>query len=221
MPPSASSGPNRGEAQTRSRRREVRADERVASNARLTRMTAAVLLVLLAAEGLTILSVRSLLTPHVFIGMLLVPPVLLKVGSTGWRFIRYYLGSPAYRRRGAPPLVLRLLGPMVVVLTVVLFVSGIVLLFATTGPARSELLTIHQVSFVLWFIATAVHVLGHILETARFVPADWARRTGGQMRATSARHWLVASSLVAGLFLAFVLAPKVGPWLTAGLPGQH
>ena len=42
-------------------------------NARLTGMTAAVLLVLLAAEGLTILQVHSLITPHVVIGMVLVP----------------------------------------------------------------------------------------------------------------------------------------------------
>jgi len=57
----------------------------VAANARLTASNAVVLLVLLAAEGVTILRVRALLTPHVFIGMVLIPPVLLKVASTGWR----------------------------------------------------------------------------------------------------------------------------------------
>ena len=53
-----------------------RADAGVAANARLTASNAAILLVLLAAEGVTILRVRELLTPHVFIGMVLVPPVL-------------------------------------------------------------------------------------------------------------------------------------------------
>ena len=77
-----------------------RADVGVAANARLTASNAVVLLVLLAAEGVTILWVRELLTPHVFIGMVLVPPVLLKVASTGWRFARYYRGAPAYRRKG-------------------------------------------------------------------------------------------------------------------------
>ena len=76
------------------------ADEGVAANARLTSATAAVLLVLLAVEGATVLRVRSLLTVHVFVGMLLVPPVLVKMGSTAWRFVRYYRGSPAYRRKG-------------------------------------------------------------------------------------------------------------------------
>ena len=84
-----------------SRRRS--SDAGVESNARLTGSTAAVLLVLLAAEGVTVLRVGALLTPHVFIGMLLIPPVLLKIGSTGWRFVRYYRGSPAYRRKGPPP----------------------------------------------------------------------------------------------------------------------
>lgn len=207
------------EAEAR-RRRAARADEGVEANARLTGMTAAVLLVLLAAEGLTVLNIRALLTPHVFIGMLLVPPVLVKLGSTGWRFSRYYLGSPAYRRRGTPLPLLRLLGPVVVVLTVVLFASGIALLLTPTGPGHTELFRIHQVSFVLWFIAIAVHVLGHIVETAKLAPADWARRTHRQVRGAPARQWLLALSLVVGVFLGLALVPKVGPWLTAAFPGH-
>ena len=89
------------------------------------------LFVLLAAEGVTILQVGRLITPHVFIGMLLVPPVLLKMGSTPWKFARYYLGTPAYRQKGPPLLALRLLGPFVVVLTLAVFASGIALLL---GP---------------------------------------------------------------------------------------
>ena len=81
------------------RRAERRADAAVAGNARLTAANAAVLLVLLAAEGVTILRVRQLLSPHVFIGVVLIPPVLLKVASTTWRFARYYTGAPAYRRK--------------------------------------------------------------------------------------------------------------------------
>jgi hypothetical protein len=78
----------------------------VEGNARLTGTIAAVLLVLLAAEGVTV-RVGALLSVHVFIGMLLVPPIVLKIGSTGYRFIRYYAGSPAYRRKGPPAALLR------------------------------------------------------------------------------------------------------------------
>lgn len=73
---------------------------------------AVVFFVLLAAEVLTLLRIHALLNQHVFIGMLLVPPVLLKVGNTTWRFSRYYLGSPKYRRKEPPPVVRRLLGPV-------------------------------------------------------------------------------------------------------------
>lgn len=189
----------------------------VESNARLTASTAVVLFVLLGAEGLTLLGVRSLLSPHVFIGMLLVPAVLLKIGSTTWRFARYYLGSAEYRRKGPPPIILRLLGPLLVVLTVVMFATGIALLLTATS-LRSSLLFLHKASFVLWFAVVVVHVLGHVLDTATLAPRDWYRRTRHQVRGAGLRQWTIAASLAAGLLLAFALVPRVGPWLAAGVP---
>jgi hypothetical protein len=77
--------------------------------------------------------------------MVLIPPVPLKIGSTGYRFVRCYRGAPAYRRKGPPPLLLRLLGPVIVILTLVLLASGVALLFA--GRAWShELLFVHKAS---------------------------------------------------------------------------
>jgi hypothetical protein len=193
------------------------------SNARLTASVAAVLIVLLAAEGFTILRVGRLLTPHVFIGMLLVPPVVLKMGSTMWRFGRYYTGDPEYRHKGPPLPLLRLLGPVVVILTLVVFGTGIVLLL---GPRslRSEMFQLHKLSFILWFGAMAIHVLGHIVETARVAPRDWMRRTRRQVDGASARQWALAASLVLGLILAVAVVPQVGPWLDGGrhaLAGLH
>ncbi len=52
-------------------------------NERLTAATAAVLLVLLGLEGLTLLALGQLRTPHIFIGLLVIPPLLLKLASTG------------------------------------------------------------------------------------------------------------------------------------------
>ena len=148
----------------------------MAGNARLTAANAAVLLVLLAAEGVTILRIRPLLSPHVFIGMVLIPPVLVKVASTTWRFARYYRGAPAYRRKGPPPVVLRLLGPVVVILTLVVLASGVGLLLVT-GSWLTLLLKVHKASFVLWFGATTIHVLSHLGEVFRLAPRDWLRRT--------------------------------------------
>lgn len=179
----------------------------VEANARLTGGLAALLLVLLAVEGLTLLRVRGLLSLHVFVGMVLIPPVLLKVGSTGWRFMRYYMGYPAYRKKGPPAPLLRLLGPAVVALTVVLLASGVALVL-TPHALGGQLLLLHKASFVLWFAAMTIHVLGHIIETTRLAPLDWARRTRSQVVGASARQWAMVFSLVVGCVLgAAMLSP--------------
>ena len=168
------SGPGRPAGENghgRQRRAERRADAGAAGNARLTVANAAVLLVLLAAEGVTILRVRELLSPHVFIGVVLIPPVLVKVASTTWRFARYYTGAQAYRRKGPPPVLLRMLGPVVVILTLVLLFSGVGLLLVSR-PWLPLLLKVHKASFVLWSGAMMIHVLGHLGEVFR-----WPRGT--------------------------------------------
>jgi hypothetical protein len=200
------------DARTRTSRAEHRADAGVEGNARLTAVNAAVLLVVLAAEGFTLLGVRQMLTPHVFIGMVLIPPVLLKVGSTCWRFVRYYGGAPAYRRKGPPPVLLRLLGPVVVVLTVVLLASGVALLFVR-GSDLSLLLKVHKASFVLWFGAMTIHVLGHLTEVVRFAPRDWVRRARRDVGGAGIRQWLIAASLAAGVLAGVLVLSRIGPWL--------
>ncbi len=177
------------------------------------------LFVLLAAEGATILRIRALLTPHVFIGMLLVPPVLLKMGSTIWRFARYYMGDPAYRRKGPPLALLRLIGPVVVVLTLAVFATGIALLLGP-GSWRSQMLLLHKASFVVWLIVTAVHVLGHLADTAQLAPRDWLRRSRRQVNGAGARQWALAASLAMGLILAIVVVPRVGHWVIVGHSGH-
>ena len=77
-------------------------------------MTGAVLVVLFIAEGPTLLSMGDLLSLHVFLGMLLIGPVSLKIGSTLWRFIRYYTGWAPCVRKGPPDRPQRVLGPFVI-----------------------------------------------------------------------------------------------------------
>src|SRR5438093_9615604 len=98
-------------------------------NEQLTAIVATLLLVLLAIEGATLLNLQSLLTMHAFVGMLLIPIVALKVASTGWRMLRYYLHGEEYMRRGPPHLAVRVLvAPVIVVSTVVLLATGVALL---------------------------------------------------------------------------------------------
>ena len=184
----------------------------VESNARLTGATAAVLLVLFAIEGVTLLGVRQHLNIHVFVGMLLIPPVLLKTGSTGWRFARYYRGSPAYRRKGPPPAILRILGPVLIILTAVMLASGVVLVLAPHA-AGGQMLFIHRTSFFVWFAVMTIHVLGHLVETARLAPLDLARRTRAQVAGASARQWTIAASLVAGALLGVVMLSPTASYL--------
>ena len=178
-------------------------------NERLTAATAAVLLVLLAAEGATLFAVVQLLLPHVFIGFLLIPPVALKLASTGWRMVSYYRRSDEYARRGPPNAILRfVVGPVVVVSTIALFASGVALVAFARG---GELLVIHKLSFIVWVAAMSVHVLAHVLELPPLIARDWWRsdRHGGRR----ARQALLAGTLVAGLLLALVTAsPLVDHW---------
>src|SRR5450432_4459636 len=122
--------------------------EGVEANARLTSSVAVLLLILLAAEGLTLPAIHALLRPHVYIGFALIPPVALKVGSTLYRFARYYRRAPAYRLKGPPPPLLRMLGPVVVLATVLLLASGVALLFFSR-TWQQRMLTLHKASFIL------------------------------------------------------------------------
>ncbi|MHB8245699.1 MAG: hypothetical protein ACYDGN_10170 [Acidimicrobiales bacterium] len=189
----------------------------VEANARLTSATAAVIFVLLVLEGLTILSIRSLVTPHVVIGMILVPPVAVKMGSTSYRFMRYYTGSPEYRRRGPPPSLLRNLGPWMVTLTLLVLGSGIALLFAGR-QWYSRLLFLHKATFVFWLGVTALHVFGHFRETTRLAPLDWYMRTRRDVAGAGLRQWLLVGSIAVGLVLAVLVAPQVGPYMRLFTP---
>lgn len=185
----------------------------VEGNARLTGAVAAALLVLLAAEGATIPFIGQLLGPHIFIGMLLLPPVLLKLASTGYRFARYYTGSPTYVEKGPPLLVLRVLAPGVVLTTLALFATGVALLI--DGPPSNTLLFAHKLSFIAWVALMTLHVLGHLLEVPSLASADWrragppeARLAGGGLRTLS-----LATAILAGVALAVLTFSAAQPWL--------
>jgi hypothetical protein len=185
----------------------------VAGNARLTGAVAAALLVLLAAEGVTIPFIGQLLGPHIFIGLLLIPPVALKMASTGYRFGRYYARDEPYVRKGPPPTFLRLLAPGVVLTTVAVFGTGVALLF--TGPPSQTLIFAHKLSFIAWVALMALHVLGHLLELPRLASADWRRRGPREARLAGAglRAGALAGAIVLGVALGFVALSAGRPWL--------
>ncbi|HEY0869012.1 MAG TPA: hypothetical protein VGD55_01320 [Acidothermaceae bacterium] len=186
-------------------------DSGAEGNARLTGSAAAVLLILLAAEGATLPALHALLRPHVFIGFALIPPVALKIGSTLYRFGRYYRRAPNYRRKGPPPTVLRILGPVVILTTILVLGSGVALLFLNANW-QQHMLTLHKLSFVVWFGAMTVHVLGHILETAQLAPRDWNPRSTHSLPGSRIRRWALGASVLAGGLLGAWGLGHVGGW---------
>jgi hypothetical protein len=184
----------------------------VAGNARLTASVAAALLVLLAAEGATIPFIGQLLGPHIFIGLLLIPPVALKMASTGYRFARYYSHAEPYVEKGPPPLALRLLAPGVVLTTVALFGTGVAL--ALASPPSSTLVFAHKLSFIAWVALMTLHVLGHLLEVPRLAAADLRRGPGGTAVGGAAqRATVLVVAIVAGVGVGLLGLSVAASWL--------
>jgi hypothetical protein len=170
-------------------------------NELLTSATGAVLTVLLLAEGVTIVWMGGLLSAHMVIG-----PVLLKLASTGYRFVRYYARSALYRAKGAPPLALRSLAPALVVTTVVIFVTGVLMLLV--GHKTDLLLELHKVAFIVWGVLFGVHFLWHLPQVWTTLGARRRMRTPG----SRLRGVLVGASLGAGAVLAIALLSLVQGW---------
>jgi hypothetical protein len=179
-------------------------------NARLTASTGVLLLVLLAVEGVTLLSVRSMLSLHIFIGLMLIPPVALKLASTGYRFMRYYTRDREYLRQGPPMLLMRVLvAPGLVAATIALLGTGVALL--VIGPGGGVVLGLHKASFIVWVGAFAIHVLAYASRLPRLVAADWGRSRA--VPGTALRYGFIALALVLGTILAVAVLPTDSAWL--------
>jgi hypothetical protein len=185
-----------------------------AGNEVLTSATALVLTLLLLAEGVTIIWIGSLRSEHMFIGMALIPPVVLKLGSTGYRFVRYYLGTTAYREKGPPLLPLRLLAPGLVLTTLIVFVSRVVLLIA--GHKSNTLFTFHKVSFIVWGALFGVHFLAHLPRMVRSLLGDWTPEGRRRVPGAELRLGLVLAATGGGVALALSVLPVITGWHPGG-----
>jgi len=185
----------------------------VAGNERLTAEAGALLFILLAVLGVTIPAVGQLMYEHVFLGMLLIPPVLLKLGTTGYRFVRYYTRDPAYRRAGPPAPLLRMVAPLVVASTLAVFGTGVMLLIL--GPGAGVWRNLHKAAFIAWFVVTSLHVLAYMWRVPRLAAPDWRRgddRLGGSLH----RRLLVGGAVAAGIVLASATVQYAAAWTSAG-----
>jgi hypothetical protein len=193
----------------------------VAGNEKLTAMTGAVLLIGFAVEGATMLAIHRLIVLHFVVGLLLIGPVLLKIGSTLYRFIRYYSRAEPYVRKGPPSPILRVLGPLVILTSVAVLGTGVVL--AIVGPGHGQWLFLHKAAFVLWFGVMTVHVLNYGPKLPRMLfarsadssasvsPDSTASATAAVPGAT-ARWLLLIGSLAVGVGIAAVTMHLSTSW---------
>ncbi len=198
-------------------RRQPSAGSGPEGNEHLTAMTGAVLLLGFAVEGATILELHRLLWLHFALGFLLCGPVLLKIGSTLYRFARYYTGSLPYLRKGPPAPLLRVLGPLVILTSVAVLGTGVIL--AIVGPGSDgNWLFLHKAAFVLWFGVMTVHVVAYAPRLPRLL---LGRRVGGPspsaVSGSPARYLALAVAIAAGVLIAAVTMHLSTAW-TGGSP---
>jgi len=171
-------------------------------NERLTAAVGLALLVLTGVELLTLLlGLQDFLSWHVFVGFVLIPPLALKLASTGWRFMSYYTRNDAYRLKGPPHLAMRLLAPVLVAATIFLFGSGVAL-GVVHGRALTLARNIHGPAALAWTILLGIHALVYLPRALR-----------------SGRLAVAVATVVAGAAVGMATLPVDHDWLH--LPPKH
>ncbi len=174
-------------------------------------MAGLALFVLLLVELVVTAKLHSLLSVHIFLGIVLAGPLTVKMLSTGYRFARYYTGSPVFVEKGPPHWLLRLVAPFMVLLTVLVFASGFALVIL--GPTRMGLFfDIHAASVALWIPLVAVHVFAHFRKVPRLVAHDLTKRPGYRVSGRNGRIALNVFSLIVGFIAAILMIPVSAPW---------
>jgi hypothetical protein len=176
-----------------------------AGNKQLTAVAGLVLLAPIAVVvGTVLLGVHTFMSLHVFFGLALIPPVLLKLASTGWRFARYYARSRPYVIEGPPQLAMRLVAPLFVAATVVLFGSGVAM-GVLHGHALQLVRSLHGPASVIWLLLLGVHILVYLGRALR--------GTSAETRGRVARAAAVLAVVVAGLALGMATIPAQHRWV--------
>jgi uncharacterized membrane protein YedE/YeeE len=188
-------------------------------NERLTASVGLVLIVLTVIELATLLlGLQRFLSLHVFVGIVLLPPVALKLASTGWRFTRYYTRAAAYRAKGAPQLVMRLMAPLLVAATIVLFGSGVAMGFLH-GHSLRLARQLHGPASVVWMLLVGVHVLVYLKRALVSSKEDVDPTSRSAVRGASARNLILAAAVLTGLVVGLGTITVQHRWLH--LPAKH
>ncbi len=188
-------------------------------NERLTAAAGLVLLVLSAVElGTLLAGLQHFLSWHVFVGLALLPPIGLKLASTGWRFARYYTRNTDYRLKGAPQLLMRMMAPLFVLLTVVLFGSGVAMGFLHSYPLQIAR-RLHGPAAFLWTVMLGAHVLAYLVRALHATRDDILPETRHEAAGARLRAYSVTAAVAAGLLVGGATLSLQHHWLH--LPPKH
>jgi hypothetical protein len=192
-----------------------------AANARLVAITGLALLVLLPVPYATALNLDVLWRVHYFSSLLLIPLLVVNLAGTGWRALRYYLRDRGFREDGPPHPMPRITAPILVLSTVVLFLSGVAMLLGADrfGPWS----TIHNAAAIVFTGALALHLLAHLWDTPAEVVADVApTRAAPAMRVAGSRRRITVTvvAFVLGITVAAAAMP-VSQWQGSRPAGSH
>jgi hypothetical protein len=192
-------------------RRQRPASAGAEGNERLTALTGTVLLAAFAAEGVTVLAIGRLLTLHFFLGMLLIGPVLLKIGSVTYRFARYYARSEPYVRKGPPAPLLRILGPLLVLTSVAVLGTGVML--AVVGPGGpGNWMFLHKASFVLWAAVMTIHVVAYVPRLPRLLAGTRGQPRPATAPGAAVRYLALSGALAIGVLIAALAMHLSNSW---------
>jgi hypothetical protein len=156
--------------------------------------------------------VHTFMSWHVFVGLALIPAVLLKLASTGWRFLRYYTRSPAYVALGPPQLAMRLLAPLFVAATVVLFGSGVAM-GVLHGHDLQIARNLHGPASVIWLALLGLHTLVYLGRALNRAADDALPAKRRPLSGARARAFALTAAVIFGLALGAATVPAQHRWV--------
>jgi hypothetical protein len=188
-------------------------------NERLTAAVGLLVVIPVLVELATIvLGVHTFMSVHVFVGLALIPAVLLKLASTGWRFARYYTHSRAYVAQGPPQIAMRVLAPLFVAATVVLFGSGVAMGLLHGNPLQIAR-RLHGPASVIWLLLLGLHVVVYVRRALTSAAHDAVPAKREPVPGARARAYALAFVVICGLVVGAAAVPAQHHWVN--LPRDH
>lgn len=162
---------------------------------------------------------------HFFVGFMLIPLVLIKLGSTGYRVARYYTHDPHFKGAGPPSLLARLVGPVIALSIIILLLSGIEM-WSFANAFGIPWIPVHVISSIVFTAALIVHIVMHVREAHTEAGNDLAALPVAEekydepldptewRRGLVTRRVVLAGGLGTGIALAISTSQWPGPQLS-------